>query len=101
VEARRVWTAIDCGNPDQEVFDTAFGVFDEHVEVPVVVEHPGLEQLEFGAVPAATPILVGEPCVRRREPAFRHTEVGFVKIHVRSGRIGVSARRSSPDMRAR
>ena len=36
---------IDCVDADEYVFDARFGVLDEDVEVPVIIEHTRIDQL--------------------------------------------------------
>ena len=43
---------------DQNVFGVGFGIFDEHIEVAVVVEDASVEQFEFRLVLAAPPIFL-------------------------------------------
>ena len=55
MQRRLVRPAIDDGDPHQHVVGAGLGVLDEDVEIAVVVEHAGIEQLEFriAAVPRA------------------------------------------------
>ncbi len=50
--------AIDDGDPHQQVVGRRLGVLDEHVEIAVVVEHAGVEQLVLGLVLRPRPRLV-------------------------------------------
>ena len=49
----RFRAAIVDGDLDQDVFGRLLGVFHEHVEVTVLVEHARVEQLVLELVPAA------------------------------------------------
>ena len=48
--------AIVHGDPDEHVFRALLGVFDEHVEVAVVVEDAGVEQLVLELLPRSSPV---------------------------------------------
>ena len=63
VERGGLGAAVDGGHPHQDVFRRGLGVLDDHVEVPVLVEQAGLDQLvlELAAVPAS--VLLEEPAV--------------------------------------
>ena len=56
VEFGEIRSAVVSGNPDQDVFVCGFGIFDKHVEVPVVVKCSGVHQLIFPFVFAALPV---------------------------------------------
>src|SRR5581483_3812493 len=69
VERRLVGTAVHGGDPDQDVVGGCLGVLDDHVEVAVAVEDPGVGQLVLRLLPAPPPVLghqlgVGEPPLR-------------------------------------
>ena len=54
----RLGAAVGDRDLDQDVFGRRLGVFDEHVEVAVVVEHAGVEQLVLELVAARAGALV-------------------------------------------
>ncbi len=58
-------TAIRDCDLDEDVFDIGFRVFDEHVEIAVVVECSGVEQFVFRIVPAAAAIFFEKLRVRK------------------------------------
>src|SRR5437016_13543960 len=43
---------------DKDVFEVSLGIFHKHIEVAVVVEHSGIEQLKLSLVLATTAVLV-------------------------------------------
>ena len=49
IERRFFRPAIPGCDLDQDIFRRGFGIFDEHVEVAVLVENAGIHQLEFGS----------------------------------------------------
>src|SRR5271170_4088633 len=53
MQPRRLGTAIPCGNADRNIFECDFRVFHENVEVAILREHPGINQLVLGLVPRA------------------------------------------------
>ena len=38
------------GDLQEQVVGSAFGVFDEHVEVTIIVEYAGVQELELGLI---------------------------------------------------
>ena len=52
--------AIVHGDADEDVFRALLRVFHEHVEVPVVVEGAGIEQLVLELVPRSAPVRVDQ-----------------------------------------
>jgi hypothetical protein len=50
VQRRGRRTAIDRADPDQDIVGPGLRVFDEHVEVAVVVEHAGVDELISGSL---------------------------------------------------
>src|SRR5206468_1856971 len=60
VEARRHRTPVDDGDAPQHVLDVRFRVLNLDVEVAVVVEEPGVDQLELRVLTAAARVLVDE-----------------------------------------
>jgi hypothetical protein len=84
LEACRLLSAVVDGHTDQEVLRAFLRVFQEDVEVAVVVEDPGVEELVFELLPRPLPVRVQEVPVG--ELALRV----FVEVlHVRMGRRGV------------
>src|SRR5262245_48789442 len=57
--------AIDRLDTDQNVFSASLGVLDENVEIAVVVEDAGVNQLEFQIALAAPPVLLDQSPVRK------------------------------------
>jgi hypothetical protein len=84
LEACRLLSAVVDGHADQEVLRALLRIFEEDVEVAVVVEDPGVEELVFEFLPRPLPVRVQEVPVG--ELALRV----FVEVlHVRMGRRGV------------
>src|SRR6516225_7901768 len=54
----RLLTPVSGGNKYEEIFRRCFGVFHPYVEIPVIAEDTGIEQLELGVVPAAPAVLL-------------------------------------------
>src|SRR5258707_269259 len=54
------WSKIRDRNLDQDVLDVNLGIFHQHVEVTVFVEHSGVEQFEFGLILTAPSVLSHE-----------------------------------------
>ena len=76
--------AVVDGDLDQDVFGRLLGVLDEHVEVAILVEHAGVEQLVLELVPA--PAAAGLDEVGVREGRLR---ILVEVLHVRMGRRAV------------
>ena len=60
MQLRRLRTAVDDADPDENVFRSRLGVFHEDIEVTVVIEDPGIEQFEFHVVTIALLIALDE-----------------------------------------
>ncbi len=45
MQLRWIRATVGGGDPYQQVFGTLLAVLDEHIEIPVAIEHPGIEQL--------------------------------------------------------
>src|SRR6516162_268860 len=84
VHLGRLGPAIVDRNLDQNIFRPILGVFDEDVEVAVVVEDAGVEQLVLELIPAAAAVGVNQIGVREL-PLRILIEV----LHVRMGRRAV------------
>ena len=63
VQFRCLRTTIVDGDLNQDVFGRVLGVFDEHVEIPILVEDAGVEQLILELITAAALAGVNEACV--------------------------------------
>ena len=84
VHGGRLRPAVPDADPDEDVLRRRLRVFDEHVEVPVVVEDAGVDQLEFGLVARAVGVRGHELVVR-----IRPLRVLVEVLHVRVGRSAV------------
>jgi hypothetical protein len=60
VQRRRLRPAVHDGDPIADVLGAGLGVLDEDVEVAVLVEDAGVDQLELGLVAAAPAVLLDE-----------------------------------------
>ena len=58
VQRRRLRPAVVRGYPDQHVVFRRLRVVDEDIEVAVLVEHAGVQQLVFVVLPAAAAVLL-------------------------------------------
>jgi hypothetical protein len=74
-------TAIVHGDLNQEIFRRGLGVFDEHVEVAVLAEDAGVEQLVFEILPAAATVGLDEIVI-----GIGRLRVLVEILHVRVGR---------------
>ncbi len=61
----RLGPAIDGRDADQDIVGRGFGVFHEHIEVAVLGEDAGIDQLIFRIVARAAPVLVDQLLVRK------------------------------------
>ena len=86
MKRRRVGSAVARADADQDVIGPGLGVFDEDVEVPVVVENAGVEQLVLGFVLAAAAIGRDEVVVRIRRLRIL---VQVLHVRVRRRRVEV------------
>ncbi len=84
MQGRRLGATVHRLDPDQEVLRSRLGVLDEDVEVAVLVEGAGVQQLVLQLVLSARG--VGPEQVLVREPALR---VLVEVLHVRVGRRAV------------
>ena len=55
--------AVMDGDEQQQVVNRRLGIFDEDIEVTVIVEEAGLEQFELGLLPGASLIFFHEPTI--------------------------------------
>jgi len=84
MQSRRRRTTVDDGGANQNVVDIVFRVFDEDVEVAVLVEDSGVDQLVFGV--RALPLAVSLHQVLIRERGLR---ILVQRLHVGVRRRGV------------
>ena len=66
VDRRFVGTAIGDGQPQQDVVGARLGIFDIDIEIAVVVEDAGIDDLEFGLPPVAPRVLLHQEVVGKR-----------------------------------
>ena len=59
----RLGAAVERLDPDADVLGRRLGVLDDDVEVAVVVEDAGVEQLELEALAVAAAVLLDQPAV--------------------------------------
>ena len=81
VQRRRLRAPVLDGNLDEDVLRGRLGVFHEHVEVAVLIEHARIQQLVLGFVAAPAPVGVDQVAVR-----VRRLGVLVEVLHVRVGR---------------
>ena len=74
-------SAIVHRNLDQQIFGRGLGVFHEHVEIPILIEHPGVQQLVLEVVRPAPVVFTNDLAVR-----VRRLRVLVQVFHVRVGR---------------
>src|SRR5262249_49048379 len=77
VKLRRFGASIGRAYANEYVFGSRLRVFDDDIEIAIIVEYACVHQLEFRLLTAATPIFFGEP--RVRELGLR---VFVEKLHV-------------------
>ncbi len=66
MERGDVWAAIGEGEADEDVIRGGFGVFDEDIEITILIEDAGLHQFKFPRLPTPSPIFFDEPIVWKR-----------------------------------
>ena len=81
--ARLRAAVLDC-DPDEDVFGGRLRVLHEHVEVPILVEHSGVEQLVLGIESSAARVLIDQGGVRKL-----CLRILVQKLHVRVRRRAV------------
>src|SRR5262249_44592663 len=84
LELRRFGAAICRAYADEYVFGSRLGVFDDDIEITILVEYSGVHELEFRLPAAATPVFFEESSVR--ELGLR---VLVEKLHVAVGRCRI------------
>ena len=84
VQLGRLRAAVVDGDLDQDVFGRLLGIFHEHVEVAVLVEHARVEQFVLHLVPAAAAAGLDKVGVRERR-----LRILVEVLHVRMGRRAV------------
>jgi hypothetical protein len=84
MERRRLGAAIDRFDANKDIVRRRLGVFDKNVEVAVIIEDAGIDQLVFQLVLAVSAIFLDEAGLRK-------LCVGILveKLHVRMGRGGI------------
>ena len=65
---------------DQDVRRRGLRIFDEHIEIPVVIEYPGIDQFIFRIVAAAPPVGLDQIAIR-----IRRLWILIQILHVRMG----------------
>ena len=76
VQRRLVRAAVAHLDFDQHMIRRCLGIFHEDVEVAILVEDAGVEQLELGSIPAAAAVLVQQPAGETRlRILVKHLEV--------------------------
>src|SRR5262249_40095204 len=63
VKLRRFRPAIGRGYADEYVFWSRLRIFDDDIEIAILVEYARVHQLELRLFPAATPVFFGKPHV--------------------------------------
>jgi hypothetical protein len=86
VDPRGLGPAVVDRDADQDVFRAFLGVLEEHVEVSVVIEHAGVDQLVLELLPRPAPVRLHE--VRVRKLLLRVLEE-VLHVRVRGGRVDV------------
>src|SRR5215813_13469048 len=64
VKLRRFGASIGRAYADEYVFGSRFRVFDDDIEITILVEYARVHQLKFRLLTATTPVFFGEPRVR-------------------------------------
>ena len=66
MQRRRLRSAVDRDDPDQDVVGRNLCILDEDVEIAVVVEDAGVQQLVLGLEPRAAPVFRDQVAVGKR-----------------------------------
>ena len=74
--------AIHSGDPDIDIFRRYLGIFDEYVEIPILIEYSGVEQFVLGLGPRAMPVGFNQVTVW----------VGTLRVLIEPFRIGIRRR---------
>ena len=84
VHLGRFWATVVDGDLDQYVVGGSFGILHEHVEIPILIEHPRIDQFVLEFVPAPAAAGLDQVIVRKGRLRI------FVEIlHVRVGRRAI------------
>src|SRR5271163_459806 len=62
----RLWPAVGCGDPYQNVIRAVFGIFHKDVEVSIFVEDPSVKQFILHVVPGTTSVRIYQIGVGKR-----------------------------------
>ena len=65
MKRRSFGPAIERLDPDADVFGRGLRIFDEDIEVPIVIKHSGVEQFVFQATSRAPSILLNQIPIRK------------------------------------
>ena len=87
MQRRRFWTAIDNFNADQDVFRGSLCIFDEDIEVAVLLKYAGIQKFKLQFLTAAPAILLPEPCIGK----FR-VRIFVEVLHIGMRRGGVEVK---------
>ena len=87
VQLGRFRAAVIDADLDQDVFRRFLGIFDEHVEIAVLIEHSRIEQFVFELIASAATVRLDKIAVR--ESSLR---VLVEVLHVRMGRSAVEVK---------
>ena len=82
VQRRGVGPAVVRRDPDRQVLRVGLGVLDEDIEVAIVLEYAGIEQLVLRVLSGAALVLLDELAVRKRR----------LRILVEQAHVGVGRR---------
>ena len=63
MQRRRFWTAVDNFNADQDVFRGCLCIFDEDIEVAVLLKYARIQKFKLQFLTAAPAIFLPEPCI--------------------------------------
>src|SRR5262249_36818324 len=70
VERGGLWPAVENLDANRDVVDARLRVFDEHVEIPVLVEDSGVDELELRCLAPAPPVF------------FHQVRVGELRLRI-------------------
>ena len=63
VQAGGLRASIAQADLDQDIGRRRFRVFDKHVEIPIIIEYAGIQQLVFRVVAAALPVRLDQATI--------------------------------------
>ena len=84
---RKIRPPVMGGNPDQDVLVRRFGIFEKHVEIPVVIKHTRVHQLIFPIVFAPLPVFFDQLGIGKGVLG-----IFIQKLHVGMRRCGVQVK---------